>query len=150
MLNCCHRQEAGVVLDTEMRPLDPYEYVPFKRIVTPSEGTQLDISEEYVLICKHVILGMHLQTKRWDMFPVRGVELVTYDWAAFGSLILAPDTKKTLGSLVRLQDRESPQFDDVIIGKGKGLIILLHGSPGVGETFTAGCTPTHLSVAIIY
>ncbi|KAF2801840.1 P-loop containing nucleoside triphosphate hydrolase protein [Mytilinidion resinicola] len=29
-------------------------------------------------------------------------------------------------------------FDDVVRGKGQGLIILLHGAPGLGKTMTAG------------
>ncbi|OJJ46459.1 hypothetical protein ASPZODRAFT_32962, partial [Penicilliopsis zonata CBS 506.65] len=32
---------------------------------------------------------------------------------------------------------------DVVRGKGKGLIILLHGSPGVGKTSTAECVAAH-------
>jgi len=38
----------------------------------------------------------------------------------------------------------SPQREfDVVKGKGKGLIILLHGSPGVGKTSTAECVAVH-------
>jgi len=29
-------------------------------------------------------------------------------------------------------------FDDIINGKGKGPVLLLHSAPGVGETLTAG------------
>jgi len=31
---------------------------------------------------------------------------------------------------------------DFVEGKGSGLIFLLHGSPGVGKTFTAGMSLT--------
>lgn len=31
----------------------------------------------------------------------------------------------------------------MVKGKGKGLVILLHGSPGVGKTSTAECVATH-------
>lgn len=29
------------------------------------------------------------------------------------------------------------KMDDIITGKGNGLIVLLHGSPGTGKTLTA-------------
>jgi len=32
----------------------------------------------------------------------------------------------------------SERMEDVIEGKGNGLIMLLHGSPGTGKTLTAG------------
>ena len=32
---------------------------------------------------------------------------------------------------------------DLVRGKGKGLIILLHGAPGVGKTSTAECVADH-------
>jgi SpoVK/Ycf46/Vps4 family AAA+-type ATPase len=32
---------------------------------------------------------------------------------------------------------------DLVRGKGKGLIILLHGAPGVGKTSTAECVAEH-------
>ncbi len=31
--------------------------------------------------------------------------------------------------------------DDLIAGKGNGLIMLLHGGPGTGKTLTAGKSP---------
>ena len=34
--------------------------------------------------------------------------------------------------------RQSDRFDDLIPGKGGGVVILLHGPPGVGKTLTAG------------
>jgi replication-associated recombination protein RarA len=34
---------------------------------------------------------------------------------------------------------ENNKFDDIIKGKGRGLVTVLHGSPGVGKTLTAEC-----------
>lgn len=36
-------------------------------------------------------------------------------------------------------DAQLERQDDLVRGKGKGLIILLHGAPGVGKTSTAEC-----------
>lgn len=34
----------------------------------------------------------------------------------------------------------TPWTADFVKGKGEGLIFLLHGKPGVGKTYTAGCS----------
>lgn len=36
-------------------------------------------------------------------------------------------------------DRNQDRRNDLVRGKGKGLVILLHGEPGVGKTTTAEC-----------
>lgn len=70
------------------------------------------------------------------------------DWKqnAFDSLVFPRDgldRKNIIRSLVaqHFQDKESltsrEEQSDIVRGKGKGLIILLHGAPGVGKTTTA-------------
>ena len=57
---------------------------------------------------------------------------------AFKSLLLAAPQKKMIHSMIKIHKDERLQFDDLIKGKGKGMIFLLHGEPGVGKTLTAG------------
>jgi SpoVK/Ycf46/Vps4 family AAA+-type ATPase len=45
--------------------------------------------------------------------------------------------KELLESLIRSHGKEQSGFDDIIKGKGKGLVGLLLGPPGVGKTLTA-------------
>lgn len=45
--------------------------------------------------------------------------------------------KELLESLTLSHGREQSGFDDIIKGKGKGLVGLLLGPPGVGKTLTA-------------
>ncbi|KAL8406305.1 hypothetical protein RB596_004956 [Gaeumannomyces avenae] len=63
------------------------------------------------------------------------------DDTAFGQLVLPRGHKKMVKSLVaqHFRDKESKEGQqvDIVSGKGKGLIILLHGAPGVGKTTTA-------------
>ncbi|MCJ1381029.1 hypothetical protein MMC17_004138 [Xylographa soralifera] len=73
----------------------------------------------------------------WALFDVAKLEPVKYNKEAFTSLVLSQEKKDTLSSLVQLQAADAPRFDDFVVGKGKGLIILLYGLPGVGKTFTA-------------
>jgi DNA polymerase III delta prime subunit len=60
-----------------------------------------------------------------------------YNTRAFRSLALPEEQRGMLESLVRAHP-EDLQFDDLVKGKGRGLIFLLHGEPGVGKTLTAG------------
>ena len=59
----------------------------------------------------------------------------------FDDLVIPDDYKKTVKALVKCHaiDSNDPNGHqvDLIRGKGKGLIILLHGVPGVGKTSTA-------------
>lgn len=44
--------------------------------------------------------------------------------------------------------RIDDSFDDFVSGKGRGLVVLLHGSPGVGKTLTAEAVSEHLRMPL--
>ena len=61
---------------------------------------------------------------------------VSWNKEAFKHLVADDKTKELVQALVA--DRISSERNtDLIQGKGNGLIILLHGGPGTGKTFTA-------------
>jgi hypothetical protein len=114
------------------------KFIPDSKVIRPELNEHLQMSDEELLICTFKVPGFTLTTKMWGVFNVSNLRPVEYNKDAFSSLILPENLKKTLCSLVKLQEADSLQFDDLIKGKGKGLILLLHGPPGVGKTFTAG------------
>ena len=114
------------------------EYVPDTKKINSELGEHLQISHVDLLICEGSIPAFILATKRWVFCDVTKLSPVEYNQEAFSKLILPPETKTMLAALVSPQDGQESQFDDLIVGKGKGLVILLHGLPGVGKTFTAG------------
>lgn len=67
----------------------------------------------------------------------------------FERIILPPGHKEIVRALVKTHAQKANQAGygwynprrefDLVHGKGKGLIILLHGAPGVGKTSTAEC-----------
>ncbi|KAH7410601.1 P-loop containing nucleoside triphosphate hydrolase protein [Cadophora sp. MPI-SDFR-AT-0126] len=130
-----------VMIDSKMMDVedddDHIGFAPFKPAIRPILGSETNISEEDLLICGFTLIAWHFVRKTWECYPVAGLELVKYNEDAFQSLVLPCEMKRTLASLVGLQNKQSRHFDDLIDGKGKGLIILLHGPPGVGKTFTA-------------
>jgi ATP-dependent Lon protease len=67
---------------------------------------------------------------------VSQIEPVIWNKKAFDRLVLDPQSKELIKALVSVH-LSTNKMGDIITGKGNGLIILLHGSPGVGKTLTA-------------
>lgn len=78
-----------------------------------------------------------MKTKRWLSFFVDCVSEITFNTAAFSSLVLPEDQKDLILAFAESQVKYKDTFDDVISGKGKGIIMLLSGGPGIGKTLTA-------------
>ena len=55
----------------------------------------------------------------------------------FRSLVIESKQKTLIHSLVKQHNAQISGYDDVIQGKGRGLIGLLSGRPGCGKTLTA-------------
>lgn len=95
-------------------------------------------TDEEILLCNCRVQGFSLVLKRWGIFFVRHIQEVEYNDTAFDSLVIPPVQKEFILSLVNDHRNKHSIFDDLIKGKGKGIIFLLHGPPGVGKTLTAG------------
>ncbi|KAI9729594.1 MAG: hypothetical protein M1834_006790 [Cirrosporium novae-zelandiae] len=116
--------------------------------------------EELVLLTNR-ILGFVLRSRKWVSFTlltysaeskianldincIREVAHVK-DADGFDLLVLPKGHKEMVRSLVKQHFREKKHESwekeqiDLVRGKGKGLILLLHGAPGVGKTSTAEC-----------
>lgn len=62
---------------------------------------------------------------------------VTWNKDAFSRLVIAPETREIIQAAVTSHGQSIGPTADIIAGKGQGLMILLHGGPGTGKTFTA-------------
>ncbi|KAI2605622.1 hypothetical protein GGR54DRAFT_633463 [Hypoxylon sp. NC1633] len=93
--------------------------------------------EEY-LIASPVVLGFAFAEKLWLEFTVSGIKEISWNEHAYDSLVLQPNTKEIVKALVESHKyHPAESIDDVIQGKGKGLVAVLHGPPGTGKTLTA-------------
>ena len=96
------------------------------------------LNEDQWLICVPIVRGFMLQRKQWATFNVDGIRDIAWNDDAFDSLVLAEEEKDLLLAFAEGQVNAKPGgFDDFIQGKGKGIIMLLSGPPGVGKTLTA-------------
>lgn len=58
------------------------------------------------------------------------------------------DLKKLILSFTKARSKKLGVFDDVVQGKGRGIITLLSGPPGVGKTLTAESVAEALKVPL--
>ncbi|KAI9851898.1 MAG: hypothetical protein M1824_002448 [Vezdaea acicularis] len=107
------------------------------RIIRTKTEDHLRLQDDDYLICHHLMSGFSLADKKWCFFQVDLIKDVEYDPKAFEALMLEEEQKQMILSLVKVHTDERLLFDDVIKGKGRGMIFLLHGVPGVGKTLTA-------------
>ena len=106
-----------------------------------------ELGEDERLLLPYSLRGFVLRSKKWRIFNIDNIEDIKYN-SGFDDLVLPPGHKDTVEALVNRHSRaieasatksEVKTSMDLVTGKGKGLIILLHGAPGVGKTSTAEC-----------
>lgn len=95
------------------------------------------LNEEQLLICTASLRGYSLKNKKWLEFFIDAVKDIVWNEQAFASLVAPPEQKELILAFAQSQTKNKDRFDDVIQGKGRGIIMLLSGPPGVGKTLTA-------------
>ncbi|KAI0105436.1 hypothetical protein GGR51DRAFT_560282 [Nemania sp. FL0031] len=105
------------------------------------------LTDDEYLIMSYRVFGFVLRSRKWceldmtHMFEVAALGA----GEGFDELVLPPGHGDMVKSMIRqhLWDRNASSINrekmDIVRGKGRGLIFLLHGVPGVGKTSTAEC-----------
>ncbi|KAG8157931.1 hypothetical protein KVR01_012203 [Diaporthe batatas] len=118
----------------------PLEHWQVKyEFITPEEQkeTDADLTEAELMLCNTRVRGYSLKLKKWGEFDVDSVREIVWNDKAFPSLMLPNGYKDLILSFVEGQASNKNSFDDIIEGKGLGLIMLLVGTAGTGKTLTA-------------
>lgn len=114
--------------------------------LAPVENPE-ELGEDERALLPYSVHGFVLRSRKWRTFNIDELEDIKYS-SGFDDLVLPPGHKDTVEALVNRHSRgtettssraENQTSMDLVTGKGKGLIILLHGAPGVGKTSTAEC-----------
>ncbi|KAF2822706.1 P-loop containing nucleoside triphosphate hydrolase protein [Ophiobolus disseminans] len=95
------------------------------------------LTTDQKLTCTPILRGYSLKNKLWLNFFVNCVKDIEWQTDAFDRLVLPKNQKELILGFTESQRKYRDTFDDVIEGKGRGMIILLCGPPGVGKTLTA-------------
>ncbi|KAL4786821.1 P-loop containing nucleoside triphosphate hydrolase protein [Aspergillus varians] len=123
--------------------IDPVSYQQFcgsesliLPVVTPLQVGQL--TPEQKLLLNSVLYGFSLGDKIWGAFAVSALSDIIWDEKIFDSLVLSQRRKRFLHAMIKShQPGSKGNFDDIVRDKGRGLIGLFSGPPGVGKTLTA-------------
>ena len=69
---------------------------------------------------------------------LRDLKMVEFRKKGFEKLVMKKEYKATVRALVSTYTSDKTKYRDLVEGKGRGLVLLLHGPPGTGKTLTAG------------
>ena len=125
----------AVEVDEDGEPIRPQHV---DRLAENPDLRNKSFTQEELLLTSPVMLGFAFSEKLWLEFSISGVHDITYNEDAFDSLVLPPNQKSIVRALVESHKFHAAKaIDDVVQGKGKGLVAVLHGPPGTGKTLTA-------------
>ncbi|KAI0887428.1 P-loop containing nucleoside triphosphate hydrolase protein [Annulohypoxylon maeteangense] len=102
------------------------------------------LSDEDALVANATVRGYAFAVKQFLEFFVDKVAPIEWNERCFDDLVLDQDTKKTVQAVVSTHSSSRDGFDDIVKGKGQGLVCVLHGPPGVGKTLTAECVAEYV------
>ncbi|KAK6950113.1 hypothetical protein Daesc_008439 [Daldinia eschscholtzii] len=102
------------------------------------------LSDDDASITNATVRGYAFAVKQFLEFFVEKVSPIEWNTHCFDDLVLDPATKKTVQAVVSTHSSNRDGFDDIVKGKGQGLVCVLHGPPGVGKTLTAECVAEYV------
>jgi SpoVK/Ycf46/Vps4 family AAA+-type ATPase len=114
------------------------------------------VDEALLMVMPRTVDGFNFQTKTWgncqptllpgcltwanfnnpELLYVKNISKVEWYKTAFTRLVLPSRTKDLIRAMI-VDRKVEAHSSDIFYGKGKGLIMLLHGAPGTGKTLSA-------------
>lgn len=110
----------------------------FKRydLLQPDQSEPDDLA---LLLCPQQVHGFCLRDKIWKSLNVTQLQPVHFRKNAWERLVLDEEYKDIVQAMVASYVDKTAKLEDIVAGKGAGLVALLHGPPGTGKTLTAEC-----------
>ncbi|OIW30130.1 AAA family ATPase [Coniochaeta ligniaria NRRL 30616] len=155
MIDCktFHRIEPNLSFNVSNFPVAPggskrKQHSEWDLVTDDTPEIQLDpLTDDQVLLASPLVRGYSFTEKKFLDFFVDKTSPIEWNTACFEQLVLPSQQKELVQALVSEHTQRvtsgggnsASHFDDIVKGKGRGLILVLHGPPGVGKTLTAEC-----------
>ncbi|ORY86670.1 P-loop containing nucleoside triphosphate hydrolase protein [Leucosporidium creatinivorum] len=103
-------------------------------------------TEDEIHLLPPSLHGFSLRIKRWGEFLISHLSPIEWRNESFAHLVIPNSYRRIIKALVTVHagDLKDQLMKDVVEGKGTGLVMALHGSPGTGKTLTAEAVAEHL------
>ena len=126
------------------------EFIKAERSLLRTISNVEDLTDDVKLLLPNRVHGFVLRNRKWHFLDIDKITPPQRHSEGFESLILPKGVARVVEGLVQTHRphdmpplpgmiAEPEHHIDLVRGKGKGLIILLYGAPGVGKTSTAEC-----------
>ena len=125
-----------------------YIYTPGEDGAGSTRPKSRPLTSKELLLAVPYVRGYALKNKKWFILFVDQIMPIKFSDNAFQSLVLPNEQKDLILAFVESQVKHKNEFDDIIEGKGRGMIMLLSGPPGVGKTLTAESVAENMRVPL--
>ncbi|KAK3331865.1 hypothetical protein B0T19DRAFT_354221 [Cercophora scortea] len=105
--------------------------------------------KEIVRLLPGAVPGFALRNRKWVLLDLNRLGPINKQGNGWDDLVLPPGHRDMVQAMVETHtqdlgsNKDATVGMDLVQGKGRGCIILLHGVPGVGKTSTAECVAAH-------
>lgn len=106
------------------------------------------LTEDQMLVCWPFIRGYALKEKKWLTLPIDSISDIAFNELAFSDLCLPQEQKQLMIGLASSHESYWNRSQDLVQGKGRGVLVLLRGPPGVGKTLTAESVAEKMKVPL--
>lgn len=106
-----------------------------------AEAGHLRLTPYYAMLARSRTRGYSLQRKEWLEFFVEQVGEIEWNNSAFDKLVLPEDQKELILAFSESQLEGGAAFDDVISGKGKGIVSKCFYAPTILPSFSYSDSP---------
>ncbi|PKX96232.1 ATP-binding protein [Aspergillus novofumigatus IBT 16806] len=100
-------------------------------------GNAMQITTEDLVLLPGRVVAYAFRDRRFVRLDVKYLQPIPPSENVFKNLRINEEHKRMVRALVKTHFQKQRLNLDLIRGKGSGLVILLHGAPGVGKTATA-------------
>lgn len=145
-LQCSHMKKEDKVLRAYEEDEAIFDFGMFGYASSLPCLTNYFTDPEHLLLFPQRLIAYSFRARKFFVANVDFISVITTPKSPFRDLKIESEHKRILKSLVgrhfqkqdiRRQNKDAVLDQDFIRGKGSGLVILLHGVPGVGKTTTA-------------